>query len=346
VEKASLLLRADANMRIGAGHLMRCLALAQAWQEAGGNAVFLMDKKTPALEARLQSDGMEIAYLTAQPGSADDAGQTVKLAREFGSQWVAVDGYHFDADYQKAIKEAEFKLLFIDDYGHADYYFADLVLNQNLHADATIYVRREPYTELLLGTSYVLLRREFLKWRGWERAISEIAHKVLVTLGGGDPDNITLKVIRALQHIEIDGLEVHVVIGETNPHYEILRAAVNDSQLPMHLERNVKDMPDLMAWADVAISAGGSTSWEMAFMGLPNIILILAENQRLTAELLDRRGASLNLGWHQEVSSTRIAEGLEELSMSSARRVAMSVRCVELVDGKGAERIVQKIRAD
>ena len=132
-----------------------------------------------------------------------------------------------------------------------------------------MYANREAHTRLLLGTRYVLLRREFWPWRGWRREIPAVARKVLVTLGGGDPDNVTLKVIRALAQVEIEGLEAVVVVGPANPHLEELQAAVKDTPHPIRLESNVTNMPELMAWADVAITAGGSTCWETAFMGLP-----------------------------------------------------------------------------
>jgi len=279
----SLLLRADASETIGTGHVMRCLALAQAWQDTGGRVVFLMATEAPAVEARLQSEGMEVIHLPVQPGSRDDAIQTADLARRVGADWVVVDGYHFGADYQRTIRGLGLHLLFIDDHGHADHYSADLVLNQNIHAHEGIYKNREPYTRLLLGTRYVLLRREFLKWRGWKREIPEVARKVLVTMGGSDPDNVTLKVIQALQQVDVDGLETIVVVGGGNPHYEELQSSVQESRFPVLLESNVTNMPELMAWADVAVSAGGSTSWELAFMGVPALVLILANNQRSIA---------------------------------------------------------------
>jgi len=283
-----LLVRVDASAQIGTGHLMRCLALAQAWRDVGGRVVFLMAMESPPLEARLRSEGMEVVHLPVQPGSMDDAIQTADFARQLGADWVVVDGYHFGAEYQRIIKDSGLRLLFIDDIGHAEHYSADLVLNQNIHAHEGLYQNREPYTRLLLGTRYVLLRREFLKWRGWKREIPEVARKVLVTMGGSDPDNVTLKVIQALHQVDMDGLEAIVVVGGSNPNYEELQSAVQDSRFPIRLESNVTNMPERMAWADVAVSAGGSTSWELAFMGVPILNLILAENQQQASTTLSR----------------------------------------------------------
>jgi UDP-2,4-diacetamido-2,4,6-trideoxy-beta-L-altropyranose hydrolase len=249
-----------------------------------------------------------------------------------------VDGYHFDANYQQAIKQANLRLLFIDDYGHASHYYADLVLNQNIYAGESLYANREPYTRLLLGTSYALLRREFWKWRGWRREIPEIARKVLVTLGGGDPDNVTLKVIQALQQVEIHGLEAIIVIGGSNPHQETLKTQIANAHCPIQLERNVTDMPALMAWADVAISAGGSTCWELAFMGLPSLILVLAENQQKAVAVLSQQGIMINLGAGTSSEPCYIRQVTAELLPAPHTRHAMMQKSQGIVDGMGAKR--------
>jgi spore coat polysaccharide biosynthesis predicted glycosyltransferase SpsG len=128
-----LVIRVDASTQMGTGHLMRCLALGQAWRDSGGHAIFAMAMEAPKLEMRLQAEGMEVIHLSARPGSDDDAIQTAHLARRRDASWIVADGYHFGANYQRTIKEAGLRLLFIDDDGQAEH-SADIVLNQNLHA--------------------------------------------------------------------------------------------------------------------------------------------------------------------------------------------------------------------
>ncbi|MDJ0677012.1 MAG: UDP-2,4-diacetamido-2,4,6-trideoxy-beta-L-altropyranose hydrolase [Calothrix sp. MO_167.B42] len=334
-----LVIRADASKQIGTGHVMRCLALAQAWQYAGGDVIFVMATKTPALEARLKSEGMEVVYIPVQIGSVEDARETVNLTRKFNANWVVVDGYEFGGEYQQIIKDNGLRLLMIDDYGHAEHYYADIVLNQNISAHEGLYVNREPYTQLLLGVKYTLLRREFRQWCGWNREIPAVGRKVLVTLGGSDPDNVTLKVIQALELVQFNDLEVVVVVGGSNPHYEQLKSVCLDAKFPIHLKRNVTNMPELMAWADVAVAAGGSTNWELSFMGLPSIILVLADNQRAIAEKLGSMKITINLGCYEDVSPTEIALALKPLLDAPQARMEMSQQGQKLVDGGGNTRI-------
>lgn len=338
-----LIIRADAGAEIGMGHVMRCLALGQAWRDNGGRVVFVMAVGSPTLREHLHSEGMEVVALPVEAGSTDDATYTAGVAQKMGAARMIVDGYHFDSEYQQIIKNHDLRLLFIDDNGHCRHYYADLLLNQNLHASASGYAKREYYTELLLGTRYTLLRREFCKWSEWNRVIPRTGHKILVTLGGSDADNVTTRVIDAIPHVPIDRLETAVVVGGASPHMDRLQSVVTASPVPITLKCNVTNMPELMAWADVAVSAGGSTCWELAFMGLPNLILVLADNQRPIAERLGRAGIARDLGWYSDISRDGLAKVLYELLLNHRARAEMSRRGRELVDGKGSKRVVGKM---
>lgn len=342
----SLLFRADAGAAVGIGHVMRCLALAQAWQAGGGHAAFAVAGCPPALAERLTSEGVELFAVSSPRASISDAHETGELARRLGAIWIVADSYDFGADYQQGLKESGARVLLIDDYGHAAHYFADAVLNQNVDAADGLYGSREPGTQLLLGVRYVALRREFWRWRGWRREVPEIARRVLVTLGGSDPDNVTFKVVQALSQINVEGLEVTVVAGATNTHYEQLQQYAEADAGVFQLERNVADMPELMSRADVAICAGGTTSWELAFMGVPAVVLILADNQRGPAEHLGREGAAVNLGWHANTTLSDIASATREMLMSPRDRAEKSRRAHALVDGEGGFRVCAYVRSD
>ncbi len=297
----------------------------------------------PAVQARLETEGLGVERITAQVGSAEDAAQVIQIARQVQAAWVVLDGYRFTGSYQQALKDAGVGLVCIDDEAKAEHYYADVILNQNLHADTGLYSEREAYTRLLLSTRYALLRREFRQWRGELHVLPQVARRVLVTLGGADPDNSTIKVIQALAQVSVPNLEALVIIGGSNAHAAELEAAARESGVAMQLVCNVPNMPDLMAGADVCVSASGSTVWELAYMGVPSIVLVVAANQAPLGEQLHAQGAMINLGRSSQVSAEMIAETLNSLMHDAARRNALASRSRELVDGQGAARVVAEL---
>lgn len=341
-KRKRLLIRADASVSIGTGHIMRMIALAQAWQDGGGEAVFICAEITPALELRLNEEGFLLEKIQASAGSREDLEATSAAIARYAldSIPVALDGYQFDADFQLGLKKAGCRLLLMDDYGHAAFYHADWVLNQNISAREELYARRAPHTRLLLGTKFALLRREFLKYSGWQRQIPEIARKVLVTLGGADPDNVTGKVIEALAPLDI---EVRVIVGGSNPHLPKLQKAVErikTQPAKIELVQNPTDMPSLLAWADMAIAAGGSTAWELAFIGLPSLFVILAENQVGIATEVESAGFGICLGRGVDIDKGELQIALRRALENPAQRHKTSIAGRNLVDGMGYHRTV------
>lgn len=342
-DSGRLILRADAGSHGGTGHLMRCYALALAWQGKGGFAVFLSSELPQGLAARIQEAGFPILPIAGRPGSPEDGRQTQEYAQSFSAAAVVVDGYCFEAAYQKAIKLAGFPLVAIDDYGHAEHYWADVVLNQNAYAAEHFYQSREANTRLLLGTRYALLRPEFRQRPASRRSFRGEACHLLVTLGGADPPNATLKVIQALNLLQQDSLEAVVLVGASNPRAAELKDAAAQIDARIRFLDNASDMPGLMAWADVAIAGAGTTCWELAFMGVPSLLVVLAENQRPIARSLAEAGAAVNLGEAESLSVERIAEELGRLLASPRQCQDMSTRARALVDGLGAVRVAEEI---
>ena len=337
-----LLIRADASREIGTGHVMRCLALAQVWRDKGGRCVFAMANSVAAVAERLQAEGMEIADFAATVDTNQDAAQLANLAATKQASWVVVDGYQFKVTYQQILKEAGLNVLVVDDNGHAGAYVADLVLDQNASAEESYYRLRESSTQLLLGPRFAMLRREFKRWQGWTRTIIPDGRKVLVTMGGSDPENVTLRVIQALNSVMTKQLQVTVVIGGSNLHGELLERAVSGSDI--RLERNVTNMAELMSEADVVISAAGTTCWEICLLGVPALLVDVAENQTPLAKALAQLGIALHLNGGANVLAEEISTKLEWLLSSVEARKAMSQRGRMLVDGRGAERVAAAIR--
>jgi UDP-2,4-diacetamido-2,4,6-trideoxy-beta-L-altropyranose hydrolase len=334
-----LIIRADVSPQIGTGHLMRCLALAQAWKDDGGKVIFITACQGEGLLQRLREEEFDIHLLARPHPDAGDWDRTKDILAAYPGAWVVLDGYHFDGVYQQWVKEAGHQLLVIDDMAHLRHYYADIVLNQNLSAER-LYYSTESYTQLLLGTRYVLLRREFLAWKNWKREIPEVARYVLVTLGGSDPDNLTLKVIQALQEVKAPDLEVRVVVGASNPHAGELERVAGQCPIPIRLIHDAQNISELMAWADVAISSAGSTVWELLFLGTPTLVVILAANQRQIAEVVERQGVGGNLGRAENLSIQSLAESLILIANDSNWRRKISRSAQQVADGQGTQRVM------
>jgi UDP-2,4-diacetamido-2,4,6-trideoxy-beta-L-altropyranose hydrolase len=341
VNGETIFFRCDAIPRMGTGHVMRCLGLAQAWQDEGGRCVFL-SAAGETLLTRLSEEGFEVRRWDRPfPDPADLDRIREALAKEPGT-WLVLDGYHFDQAYQQALRDAGTRLLVVDDEGLLPLYHADVILNQNLHADAVPY--KAPGAVRLLGTRFALLRREFGRWQDWQHAIPAKARKVLVTMGGADADNVTLKVIQALGQLAGNDWEAVVVVGLANSHAASLRKAIREIPFPVRLEEASPDVAPLMAWADIAVAAAGSTSWELCFMTLPSVLVELAANQTGLARALHDRGVAMNAGWYAQVQPAALAETVAALAEDAPRRAAFARAGRDLVDGRGAHRVVETLR--
>lgn len=321
---------------------MRCLALAQAWAEAGGQAGFLLACEAPIIQSRLTSEGFSVDVLNVDIASAADAAVTRHISKSRAASWLVLDGYAFGTEFQRAVRGPHHQVLQIDDCRQAERFEVDALLNQNIYARPAMYegaVAAE--TGLFLGSSFALLRREFWPWRGRSRGHSGRIRNIVLTFGGGDADNVTLKVMQGIEALAPAELAVTVIAGANNPHWSMLRDAVRKSRFEMRMEQNVADMPALVAGAELAICGGGATCWEMAFLGLPMITIVLADNQARIAAGLDEAGIALNLGRHETVTPTHVADAVVQLQSNPVVVASMSTRGRQLIDGFGAARVVE-----
>jgi len=330
-----LLFRADASVAIGTGHVMRCLALAQAWQDAGGTAVFAVAELPPATEQRLLADGLFVARIDVAAGSSADADATAALAQKHSASWLIVDGDRFSPEFVKRAKASSRRLLLIDDFARRDSSSADLILNPNMGAGEAPYRNAGSVAPLLLGESYVMLRREFVAWRG-QRSYPDKATNILVTLGGSDPENLTPRITRALTRLP--GYHVTAVTGPGNPN------RLEDDLAPnLRVVFNPENLCELMAGADIAVIAAGGTLWELLHMGCATLSYARNSVQSGIVESVAARGAVLNLGFMAGFQPSALNDAVEDLAQSEARREQMSIAGRRLIDGKGARRVVEKL---
>jgi UDP-2,4-diacetamido-2,4,6-trideoxy-beta-L-altropyranose hydrolase len=347
----TLLIRADAGATIGTGHWMRSLALARAWQAAGGQAAFLGRCSDRRLRERITAAEMAFHSIDRPHPDPNDLVTTLATIARLRSEspetaafWTVLDGYHFDAAYQEAVAQTNSRLLVIDDLAHLPRYHADLLVNQNHGAERLVYPA-DARTGLLLGARYALLRPEFLARSGSPKPIAGVARKILITLGGADPPNASLLAIRAFARMGVPDAEGKLVVGDANPRAGELQAEIDRLKVNVRILARVADMSEPMAWADVALSAAGSTCWEMALMGLPAALLVLVDNQLAVAEPLAAAGAALNLGRAAELTPQALAESLTILCRNPQQRRRQSEAGRRLIDGRGARRVVAVMRA-
>lgn len=306
-----LLIRADASPTMGTGHVMRMIALAQAWMDRGGNVTFVCCQCSDAIGARLASENIKLNLLgNVSPGSNNDCSQTAEIANHLGCKWVVLDGYVFLTNYQKQLRGEGLRVFAVDDYGHCDEWAADAVLNQNIYAPELDYRTENDFCQFLMGTEFVLFRREFVEADLSKNTHYDRIQKLLITLGGGDPDNATERILEILGHIAVP-LEIKVIVGNANPNFNSLSSFVARSSHNIQLVSDVKDMPSLYIWADGVISAGGSTCWEWLLFNCRGAVVTITENQKPVAEALATRNLAINLGWHTELSKSNTLPLLE-----------------------------------
>lgn len=307
-----LLIRADASQEMGIGHVMRCLALGQAWQDQGGVVHFCSHNLQDSLKKRLLQENFYLHHLCDSPGSDSDGNNLLQLANHLKADCLALDGYHFTQAFQDIVSEFNGKSVTIDDYGSIERYRTSYVLNPNMGASPKLYTNRDKRTELLIGIDYPLIRREFRGQNFEDKLEKERPNRILVTMGGSDPTNSLVKVIEAVSGIKDTTMQFHIVAGPMNPNFEDLR----DCCLPasrIKVSHSVDDFSELYRWADIAISAGGSSNWEMCCYNLPRLIIQTADNQAVVAKHLSEAGIAIDLGQAFTVTATQIRYALQHL---------------------------------
>lgn len=317
---------------------MRCLALAQAWIDAGGHVSFLVRETLIDVVRRLEEENISVHRI-----DRDDPQAIAKAAETLHADWVVLDGYHFTIVHQMAMRQTGIPLLVVDDHGRCGEYAAEIVLDQNITALANVYQRRSSDTRMLLGTEYVLLRREF-RMQSRTRAIAEVARRVLVTFGRGDTAEMAVLTLRAIAQMRIPAVSVKMTVAPPYVDDSRLRAAIDGCDFPVERIATTTRMPELMAWADVAVSATGSTSWELLFMGVPFVGLPLSDDQRPIAQRLHEMRLITLVECKSGRCADEIRASLTALMTDRARRADVMQRGRDFIDGRGPERVMSAMQ--
>ena len=335
-----VVMRADGGTTLGLGHVMRCLALAERLVERGACVTFVTRADEPAVLTRLAAGGFDVAPVRAGAAPARGVATLLERAAAIGAKAAVVDVCGLTVDEQAAIRDAGLRLTVIDDLARGRF-VADVVLNQNADARPELYAAA-PHTRLLLGPRYALLRPAFVGRSATPPPGG--SPRVLLTMGGADPDNVTLRVLREADALDAD-FALDVVLGPAFPHGDAVEAAARTARHPVALRRDPGDLPGLMAQAALALSAAGSTCWELAHLGVPAVLVVLADDQAGNAAGLASAGVALSLGAAARLSGPALREALGVLLADPVRRARMAAAGRRLVDGAGAGRVAAEVLA-
>ncbi|MBK3773089.1 UDP-2,4-diacetamido-2,4,6-trideoxy-beta-L-altropyranose hydrolase [Azospirillum brasilense] len=338
-----VLFRADAGASIGAGHVMRCLAVAEAVQEFGGDALFAAASLPPALEDRLRAAGIAVRRIAADAGSAADLVATGAIAAETGAAAVVLDGYGFGEDWRAGLAGTGLRILAFDDAGTGEPIHAGLIVNAAPDAGLLPYRKGNPAARLLLGPAYAPLRREVREAAAAAKPPLEERRGLLVTFGGSDPLGLTAPVIERLAPRLPPGVWLDVAVGGAVRDAGAVEAVAERFKDSLRLHRDTPRMGHLMAQAGLAVSAAGTTTGELAAIGTPAVLVTIADNQLEAARQSEALGWCALVPGQTEGAPERIADVALELWADPARRRAMADKLAGIVDGQGAVRIARAL---
>jgi UDP-2,4-diacetamido-2,4,6-trideoxy-beta-L-altropyranose hydrolase len=353
--------RVDASIQMGSGHVMRCLTLANELREQGAEITFLCREYKGHLFNLIVSSNHRLLRLAPAIKMAkgrlahapwlgttqeEDALQTEEVLKVIEyPDWLVVDHYALDVEWEKSMRAYVKHIMVIDDLADR-VHDCDLLLDQNLHlADMeTRYDKLVPsLCKILLGPKYALLRPEFKEARSNLKARDGNVKRIFVFFGGSDSTNETGKTLRAIKQLDRSDIAIDVVMGSTNLHHkDIAGLCAQFFEAALHCQ--VNNISELMARADIAIGAGGSTTWERCALSLPALTISIAENQVSIAEGVGQTNAQIYLGTASEVTSEIIVSQLEGLLQRPQKLIAMSEAGQRLVDTNGSHRIIKAIR--
>ncbi len=337
-----IVFRVDSSDQMGAGHLMRCLTLADELQQQNHKITFICRElmgnlisliKYPVLvlpkDGDFQSDDFYLNWLGAM--QEQDARQTIEVIPK-NTDLLVVDSYALDEEWHQKLRYHTDRIMVIDDL--VDRHFdCDILLNQNLGSQKEDYQNKVPNNlELLLGCNYALLRPEFAEFRNQalkKRKNTKEIKNILVSVGGSDTENLTYDILQSL-----DGFNVVVVLGETSPYNNMIKSYAKDRNIEVVV--NANNMAELMLDADLAIGAGGSTSWERCCLGLPTLLYVTADNQKEIAKNLEKLGAV------KIVDSLK--DDLQAILNDFNLWKNMSKQSKNICDGLGVQKVIENVK--
>ena len=339
--RKTIAIRADASPSIGVGHIVRCVALAEAWIDLGGDAILVACGPRVVLDAL--AGEIPLRWLGADGAAlSDDSARFLSVACEVGATVAVIDSYRHSLTWETTARDAGLTVLAMDDLASRQH-DCDFILDTSVTInDADLY--RDKITDrtiCLLGSSYVLLRRAFRLAHFSQRPVGPI-RRLLISFGGTDPQNRTSSALDAVECSGMSEMIVDVVASSSNPHVPTLRNRTSAcANVAIHVD--TPEMPRLMAAADLGIGAAGSTAWERCRAGLPTLMVEAADNQRGIAKWLHAEGVVRCVSGEGDSFTKNLTQSLLAALTDSEWRSFASCRAMKLVDGLGAVRVSQRL---
>jgi UDP-2,4-diacetamido-2,4,6-trideoxy-beta-L-altropyranose hydrolase len=355
-----IVFRTDASLQIGTGHVMRCLTLADALRERGGQSTFICRPHPGHLLDLIRQHGHTATELAPADGTftapadlqhaewlgtdwASDAEQTRQALCDSLVDWLVVDHYALDRRWEQALRPHTRRILAIDDLADRPH-DSDLLLDQNLGRQAQDYGGLlSPHTQTLIGPTYALLRPEFAQWRehSLQRRRNPQMKNLLISMGGVDQANVTGQVLAALTRCNLPvDLRITVVMGPTAPWFAQVQDQAAALPHPTQVLAGVNNMAELMTESDLCIGAAGSTSWERCCLGLPTIQLVLAANQKEAALALTEIGAALSISVSTQFT-TDLQLLIDEIDFQQMKTLTDQSACI--CNGRGHDAVITQL---
>ena len=356
----TVIFRTDASLEIGTGHVMRCLTLALGLSEKGASVSFICREHHGNLIELIRSHGFLVHALPLhtqvnytkenplEPAHAVWLGCNWQVDVEHCHavlndpvDWIIIDHYALDYRWENAMRDKCQKMMCIDDLADR-VHECDLLLDQNLGRTRDDYLDLvSPGTKLLLGPQYALLRHEFADWREASlkgRMQPQLRH-LLIAMGGVDNDNVTEVILNTIDQSKLIDLErITVIMGPHAPWLDKIRRLASEVSVSVTLLSSVNNMAQLMAQCDLAIGAGGTTTWERCSLGLPTVLISLAENQKYISREVGKVGAAI-LCDVQDVEH-ELGNILRVVSEPDCLR-RLSFNSSQITDGRGMQSVRQ-----
>lgn len=350
-------IRVDSSEKIGTGHFMRCLALADVLHQRGAQTCFLSRHMPDHFLELLSQQGHDFLPLNSgtdrlvtgdlahapwlESSQEKDAQVSLDVLSSHSWDWLIVDHYALDIRWERVLRQTARKILVLDDLGDRRH-DCDILIDQNFYLDMPgRYAGKVPaQCQLLLGPRFALLRDEFRELHQKARPRQGSVGRILVFFGGVDAENCTDFVLRAFPEVGVEDIQIDVVLGAQHPFRESIQSTCRHSGYSYHVQ--TPRMAELMAAADLAIGAGGTTTWERCCLGVPSIAISTADNQR--SQLADLARVGLVYSPDVKFYDPRVfVRHVKALMENEPLRHAISSNCIKSVDGQGVLRVAARI---